>query len=486
MKVEIPAPRIEGDRVRLAWTQSEANPFQLANEFCFRFEGIDLSRYSNAVFDEMFLALQLKVFGAFDEPVELMFSEPVSEWSFDYWRAYHGANNVTASPLLAGPRSPLRETGTLESRPGTVAIFYGGGKDSLAAACLFSELYGSENVVLIQCVGPIRPRRELALRLELRQEGLMLKPARERMGVSSQRSWTDYQAIFLRSADAQRPEIELYTAGALPALLEWRAPLANFSYEWPDFPVVRQPDGSVKFLMENSRPEVLKTLQTHYRRVFDLDLTVTNINSLLSPWTGYLLVAKRYPRAIEFMTSCTLGEIDQRWCYDCRKCVMHALYSLCSGTIDPHFDYNRLFDQARYLRRIVEYAESGVELSAEGNVPYSELLGIPTGFQNLCHVVAGAKTHLIDDQLGDNALANLTTLRAMFGNRALPHLDEMPRCVVPRLGFSDAEQIASMIGDHIETVEEISAPLSVGNEPAEFGLNQIMPTKMSELSHIRA
>jgi len=77
MRVEVARPEIAGETVVFRWTQSAPNPFQRKETFFFRYEGIDLTAFSTQLFYDVFLALQLKVFGTYDEPIEISFPEPL-------------------------------------------------------------------------------------------------------------------------------------------------------------------------------------------------------------------------------------------------------------------------------------------------------------------------------------------------------------------------------------------------------------------------
>jgi hypothetical protein len=76
MRVEVEPPSISGETVVFRWTQTEPNPFQHENAFSFRYEGIDLTRFSPLLFYEIFLGLQLKVFAAYRIPIDVVFPEP--------------------------------------------------------------------------------------------------------------------------------------------------------------------------------------------------------------------------------------------------------------------------------------------------------------------------------------------------------------------------------------------------------------------------
>lgn len=56
MEVWVEKPLIERDTVTFRWTQSAPNPYQTENSFFYRYEGIDLTRFSVELFYEIFIA----------------------------------------------------------------------------------------------------------------------------------------------------------------------------------------------------------------------------------------------------------------------------------------------------------------------------------------------------------------------------------------------------------------------------------------------
>src|SRR6478609_6110447 len=109
MIVRVKPLEITGDTVRFAWEQSVPNSYQLANQFWFRYQDVDLARFEPYLFWEIFLALQLKVFAAYPEPVEIEFPGPLSRQVVAFWLAFHDADRVTISPTSErGTESPWR------------------------------------------------------------------------------------------------------------------------------------------------------------------------------------------------------------------------------------------------------------------------------------------------------------------------------------------------------------------------------------------
>lgn len=175
-------PCVADDTVVFRWTQSEPNPYQQTNEFFLRYEGVDLDDFSPLLLLEIFLGLQLGVFAVDERPVEVVLPLPVPRPTVDFWRAYHDAAFVSVGPVTeAAGYSPWRNDPITVGDRRSVAVFFGGGKDSTLTACLVSELLGRDDVLVIQYVVPSHPGPDIAARVERRQDALMLRPVRERL-----------------------------------------------------------------------------------------------------------------------------------------------------------------------------------------------------------------------------------------------------------------------------------------------------------------
>ena len=487
LRVWVELPVIEGETVTFRWVQSDANPFQHQNCFFFRYEGIDLTAYSVELLYEMFLALQLRVFVGYKRRVQIEFPTPLPEFSAAYWLMFHDATNITiASASSPGGYNPWRSQPIESVRRKRSAVFYGGGKDSLLATCLLSDLYGSDEVLLVQFVGPLRNRASLMRFLEERQERLMLEPARRQLGVSTQRVWTDFQANHREVGYPLRPHLELYTVGALPALLFWGAQLATFSISWSSYEISRDSRGGQVFRYSRSRPEVLATQSRHYQVTLGVPIEVTNIvlpfNSLLVHW----LLAERYPEALKLIVSCTIAGVTERWCYQCEKCAFFAMCGLSTGMLATDFDYDYFLTDSRFIKKQIAYAESGVEPTLLGNVPWTSDFFIgPRSYLLGCHMLARIEPDELPIKLSAPALVNLAMLRGMYGNRLYPGNETVPRETLDVLGAELGPKITTIAAEHFEIADQFPSPAYSGNDPTEFQFNPPMEPKLATLDHIR-
>lgn len=475
MRVDVHRPTIDGETVRFSWEQSEPNPFQFVNSFFFRYEGIDLSQFTTPLFYEIFLGLQLKVFAAYETPVEVVFPEPIPAATAAFWQLFHHAEHVTISPLTTGGYSPWASDSPPPQKR-RYGLLFGGGKDSTLATCLLREIYDEREIALFQVVVPLRTPRKLALQLEHRQEALMLQPARQHLGVATQRAWTDFVAQQFKSRGKLKPLIETYTVGLLPALLTWGIEFLTTSLPWSAFPFVDQPNGRRWFRWSDARPEMLAAQSAHYREVFGAEITLTNLNLLFTTFSAYRMLVERYPDPFTRITMCVAAEPDQRWCYHCSKCAEYALFGLALGIVDPRLDYQRLFTEARYVRRLVDYILGGVDLSIEGNAPWQPFIGsASTNHLVDCHVLSRLDPRLVADRAGSDGFNNLLTLKAAFGNTPFPYAEQVPASAVDLLGNETARRAAAIAADHLEVVEKLQGPFYAGNDPVEYDFAVRMP-----------
>ncbi|MEA2586640.1 MAG: hypothetical protein QOF33_4725 [Thermomicrobiales bacterium] len=489
VRVDVAAPAVSGDTVVFRWTQSEPNPFQHENCFYLRYEGLDLTRFSSSLFYEIFLGLQLRVFKSYGRAVEVVFPEPVPHPTVAFWQAYHHADLVTIAPIAeTASYSPWTSPQPTPQHRRPTAVFFGGGKDSMLTTCLLSELHGADSVLLLQFVHPFRRGPAELDRLARRQEELMLRPAREKLGVATQRAWTDYLAQFRVSRTGQgvRPHLELYSLGFLPALLEWGVSVCSPGIERSAYRAARRADGRLVYRYVQSRPEVLAAQSTHYRRVLGAELTVTNLNLLFTTLMDFRLLAERYPGAFEQVVMCVAPSPEERWCYQCLNCVEYAFFSLGLGIVDPRFDYDRFFAQSKYIERLIEYAESGVELSMFGNAPWQPFFSVAGHYLSFCHAIAQIEPRLLAARLGPDAFANLTVVKALFGNRRFPNQEMLSTKSVDLIGTDLARAVARIAAEHLEVVEDLPGPSWTGEEEVIFDFDVRIPTRTARLEHIRS
>lgn len=473
MDVVVEWPDIDGETVVFRWKQSAPNLAQHSNSFSFRYQGVDLHAFTPELFAEVFLGLQLRVFAASAGPVTIRFPFPVPRSIVTFWTAFHNAHHVAISPVAAIDRYCVWVEGaTLPPTGPSSAVFFGGGKDSMLAACLLAEIDGSDQVLLVQYVRPMERDPKLLAARERRQEKLMLRPAREALGFTTRTVWTDLQAQFTPEGAGLRPGLELYTAGALPLLLAHGVRRAGFCIAWQSYSIKLLPAGERHYRYARARAEMLAAQSAHYRQAFGVDLEVTNYTLGYSSIAAFGILAMRYPDGLARIVMCNRARVHQRWCYHCLKCAEYALYSLRFGIVDPRFDYNHFFEDSRYMRDIATYAETGVERSMFGNAPWQPFVGTKRGYQGICHAFALIDPAVITAKLSPTGLAHLLIGKALFGNCLFPSYEMVSASALATLGPELGPPVRAITEEHVEVVTELPGPFLSGIDPCEYDFSE--------------
>ena len=338
----------------------------------------------------------------------------------------------------------------------------------MLAACLLAELHGADQMLLIQYVGALLPGPAWSGALEARQEALMLAPARDRLGLATQRVWTDYQAKFRRAGYHLRPNMELYTVGALPVLLAHRIAICSFSLDWLFYPIRKRADNAPRFDYRNARPEALALQSRHYQHDLAVPVDFTNVTLPLNSWSTFRLLAMRYPDALAQIVMCTKATSDQRWCLDCHKCATFVIHSLACGTVDPDFDYDRFLTSSRFIHNVVEHAKTGPRAGQFGNARWVELLCDARDVVMTCHLLAKIDLGTLKVELSDDALTNLALLKSLWGNTLFPEYDLAVTELVDLVGQVVGPGYGDIVREHFLTIDRIPQPLRLGNGPVEF------------------
>ncbi|CAN5411350.1 hypothetical protein BH09CHL1_BH09CHL1_06130 [soil metagenome] len=485
MNVWVDAPVIDGDRVHFSWRQSEPNPFQRANEFYFRYVDIELDAFSPQLFWEMFLALQLKVFARYESPVAIELPYAIGAKSAAFWQAFHDGEHIEIGPLTdIESYEPLIVPSDQPAKQ--AAVFYGGGIDSVLATGWLTELLGDDNVVLIQYIAPFNPAHGKMAFHERRQRTLMLDPIQRLRQVSAQRVFSDFLSNYTKEGLEKPPHRELYTAGALPALLWHGASTSTLGDVRTDFAIIVDQDGTRDYHFAESRPERLDAQSRHYQRVLGFNHRLGDLNFPFSVSQNHHLLIARYPELLPAAVSCMSGTSKERFCHRCYKCFKSMLFGLSAGYMYPEMNYDRMLSENQWVLRLVAYADSGVELNFHGNAIWTEgLTETANAYQSMCHALATIDPEMIIDTIGLAALANLYTMMALFGNTRFPNQEVVAQEILDFVGGDLIHEVGRLAAEHYPMVDQLPAPWLWGDRESIIDFQTRVATKMDDLPHLR-
>ena len=476
--VELLPPIVERDRVTVAWRMSEPNPWQSVDAFFLRYEGLDLSIFDPRLFVEIFLAYELKVLRAHDGPVTVTLPLAIPHTVATFWRAYHDADNVEIEPLLpTDAYEPLSISPARPLPPRPIGVFYGGGKDSLSTALALREISDPSAMLMIAFCNPIGPSPRTARLLSERQETWQLRPARERLGVATQLIYTDYQAHFHQHALHLRLNVELYSAGALPALIAHGVEVATLCRDRLEFPIVEGADGVPSFVSPRSRPEYYRAVSGHLRRHLGLRLDLTNLNYLFTGALSLRLLADRFPEQSRMQVKCMSLRTTDRWCLECGKCRSNVHGSLFAGIVDDDFDYDRIVRSHPGIDRVLAYLETEPPRNRFGNAPFHDDVGDRYHAMGHYHNWAGADLSLLAGRISPAAMSRLERMRNGYGNHAFPVLETLSRRSAAQLAHPLADRLNAFLAQTFQLVDALPGKRLVRDADADWAEARDLPLR---------
>ena len=473
LRFDLHAPDMQGDTVRFSWTQSEPWGGYGAQAFHITWRGIDVATFDVAVFLDIFLAYMGKPMALAGRPVHLQSAIPIPRESADYWRAYHGAQQLTITPTTDDvPGSPWAGPLRPQVAPASHSIFFGGGKDSLSAYLMLRELDGPDATVLVHFDLPRHPGDMSAKRTIAYRERRILAPTERRLGAMIQRIETDYLAHFSATNRRGQPHVELYTAGALPAIIARGVSTVFFTNGRHAYHYTLDRDGNRKFNYPRSRPEYVDTQRQHYRRLLGLDLTLTTSSGLTENFSNFKLLAERYPEHLDLAVTCGFQQ-GSAFCGRCTKCALWVLLDLSHGARDRRIDHDAAIREFPRFAAILDRALTLAIASTGVDSPWDPVLTSRVDSPSW-HRAA----HLADPNRlrSEHARTTLSIIQAVWGNE--PHADIawMSRNAVTRLRSEVARRMAPIIAQHLPVVDTITGPLTLAGEPVVYqGWEEVMP-----------
>jgi len=461
LTVDIYPPRISGDSVTFSWHQSLPNPFQNSDSWSFSYPGLDLSGFAPELLLEVFLALQIKVWGRHDGPVRLRLPFPMPASTIAFWRDYHRIANLDATPIAVDhPRDPWPGGASGLHRQHDHIVFFGGGKDSGAAAGLLNEIGGPGSTLLLSHTASSDPRPVMQEAATRRIVEFIHQPVAAATGMPTATFWTDYLSNWRKESNPPRPFLEFFHAGTLPLLVAHGARLTSVGHPRNDFFLRVDAGAPPRPHRWSGRPETLAALAAHYQRTWGLDLHPTSAVYPMSVNAEYTLLAERYPALYQTMLSC--ASPAQRWCYACRKCLRHALATLSTGREDAGFDYDRLF-RSRFMAVLISaigsHDRARLGYLAHPNM-CSDLGTLPERMSQLAATPTGA----LDRILTPDARAVWNKLRAHYDGPLHPESAQIPLAGIAGLPPAYRAPVTSILGQHFAIVDDIpDVPVADGS-----------------------
>ena len=450
--VTIASPRVLGDAVTFAWEQSARNPHQPNSHWFMQYPGLDLTAFAPELLLEVFLALQLKVWATHRGRVEIRLPFPIPQWSAAFWCAYHRATNLDIHPLA--------DDRAIDPWPGGASglhptydhvVFFGGGKDSAAAASLLAEIGGPERTLLLSAIAPHEPGRMAEKLVRRRIVEFIHQPVSAATGLPTAHVRTDYLANMRPGTGRPLPFLEFYHAGTLPLLVARGARYTTFGHARNEYLAISPAGVPPAPHRWSGRPETIAAIGAHWSRAYGLDLTPLSACFPLNTIAHHVLLARRYPRMYQSFVSCP-GHA-RPWCLDCIKCFRHGLATLAAGVPTPHVASDTIL-RGQVARDLLA-ASAAHDPAASRYLPHPTLA---TNFNHLADsmsMLAMITPTAIRSTLSLDATRRLETLRAHYDGDFLPQNLQVPRTALAMLPEPLRAPMTAILAAELDIVDDI-------------------------------
>ena len=447
--IRLEMPSVDGDRVTYRWTEPDASPFQRASSFELVYPGVPLAAFSLELLVEIFISLQWKVFGLHKAPVLVELPVTMPRASIAWWQGFSDAPLVDAAPLGDSPYSAW-SGGPVVREPRSLALFFGGGKDSTLGRSALAEIAGEDEVLLVQFVQPMVRVRGERDRLRVRQHNLIIEPALRGTRLAAAGVETDYIVTFHGPGWAARPHTNLYTIAALPVLLHRGVKAAFMSIEMTAYWCRTGENGEHSFGFPRSRPEVYAGQSAHLAAVAGVEIEYGNTSAPISELGSYRILLERYPAAFERIVMCGVGELDRRWCMKCKKCAEYVLFGLLCGRRHHDIDYRRFWSESTHIQKLLALAAESQERHPEtGNVLWQK--GVSTAYHvaSFSHAMAALRSPRVQALIPAEARSTLDPLAAAWGNRPFEAVEWVSGDAVELVDTPLMRSMAAIYAQHL-------------------------------------
>jgi hypothetical protein len=485
LTVHVEPPEVRRGKVTFRWSQDGQNALQTRNRWFVDYHGVPVGRMDRRLLYDVLLSLQLPVWNAMADRVEVHLPEPVGRVSLEFWHAYHRSSRVGFAGAVDDTRryDPGRAGVTRRAgrpaRDRQVAVTFGGGKDSTLAQQALLERRTPRDVLLLHVVQLFAGHPVVRRRTTARSLRTIVGPNWLRFRTPVQLVTTDYMAVLRSGSGAPRPHVNLYVGAMLPALVHHGLHQVVFSRTALGYRVHTGPDGRPTFTNPSGRPERLAYLRAYYADVLGWDLHAESTHRAVGEYVSYGTVLGEYPRAFRSMVMCTRTLARERFCHDCPKCLEFALLGLAHDHVAPDLDYDRLLTGSTVTQLAAVAEEVVGERAWHGAAPYRPEIGTASHFATWCHALHQVDPDRADLGVGEPARAHLRALKGAWGT-PFPAVASVDAAAVEACGPLGRE-VAAAAARRYPVVPRGSATepehlLLVGDEPARFDHAAAMPT----------
>lgn len=286
------------------------------------------------------------------------------------------------------------EKASKESKSGNrIALLYGGGKDSLGALSVFSNLYPDEAINLLRVhwsKQSVRRHREI-----FHKEVFI--PIEKKVNVNLVECSSTLHFNLLKRETAHSIGIHFYHGCFLPLYEKYQFKIINYSYDAMEF-YTKPGLGYVSIRPEKARQtsSLLASLS--------IKSELRNISFGIPSFLHFDIIKSDNRRLLNLTYMCE--DTKNKWCYNCRKCFTFGILGLEHGlnAEEIGFSYSDLFAEKGYIHnKVIPLLERQLEPSSgeivkmPGSKFYDPILSYKLQFSSLKHSLSQIDVEMLSN-----------------------------------------------------------------------------------------
>lgn len=428
MNIYVNRPRVVFDTVYFSFTPSHEMTEWSVYDFYMKYEGLNIENIDINVQYNTFIGLFLG-FISYTKyihfTINLIFEDSIALETINLWINYFKISNVSFFPIELIKLSTNKTELNLEYN--TVGILYGGGKDSLAALSIFSEVFENKKIIIIPYVTSVSSDYRLK---NQKRDKFAINPVREYFQVTVQKVYSN----ILQRIGYGRLGMELYFASIVPLLIKYNIGFLTSSLEYCHYWIKQNNKiKKAEFDLEEkqisfrtTRNEVLLFLSERYSRFIGSITRILNFNFCLSELSAFKYLGLKHSNFIELIMMCeSIENKDIKWCQNCTKCATFVLFCLFFNIDQNDIDVDQFFSSSGWILKIKKYLSKSLEnnkFMPGSNYTWFPALTFLLHFDSFCHVIYSLNLEKIkiDYNLSLKSYENLLLLKKLYGNLEYP------------------------------------------------------------------
>jgi len=435
-RVRLNKPIIAEGRVDFSWETQGDEKYIRGSQFFYDFGEANLSECNPHSFDNLCIGILFSIWRN-ESVIQLDSETPINTEIIEHWRKYWEIENIEyigksseSIQLLSIENNQFREN---DSPNNGIGLLFGGGKDSMMAAGILSEVAPERPLYLLSFLHPNSQGTDFRNKLRERRTKLVLDPVSELREVQVIIVETDLLGRALTEKVRYAPHIAVYSATL--AIISEITGISDvfFNYEMPHYWVREhgKQDPSPYFL--RSRPEYLEFTSTHISKLTGQPFCLSNMSLGTNIHLHFTILSQRYPELWNFNLTCEAQlNLENRYCHNCHKCFFISLFGILSGNIPNGIDVEQVISGPFFGEKSGPELDKLSPQNGKNSLHLGNIFGI---FHQMDLGHWAEQIDLKSSNLSDEAISNLKKLKVHYGNeirdevtkyyfQALKHLPE--------------------------------------------------------------